>query len=504
MADKKATLILELKDKASRGLGKLTGALKKLRAGWLGVAAAVTGAVVVGAKAVKAYAKQEDAVNKLNQALKNQGEFSQETSEDLQRYAASLQKVTTVGDETILEQQALLASFGATGDELKKATEASLDLASGLGIDLKAASLLVGKALAGDTATLSRYGIKIAEGTEESKKFEAVLEQINARFGGQAQAQLNTFSGRVENLKNRFGDLAERIGRMLIPFLEKVVSLTSRIVGWIEKWAGESLIASDQFLSDTQKRINALEEEREALFERYEEKRILDEEDRQRIVEITEELKELKIKAMEEEAKAKAKLDKQKRKSEDIYTKGQMKAIDSRIKAAIKEAQMHKILYEQRKQDFQSTLQFISSLSQSENKKLASIGKAAAIATATIDTFAGVGKAWALGPILGPPLAALVLTAGMANVARISGVQLAEGGIVMPQQGGVQATIAEAGQPEAVIPLEDADSPVGPTINIQAGVLVGGEDSARALAQMVDKELFRLRRSRESVAFEGL
>lgn len=36
----------------------------------------------------------------------------------------------------------------------------------------------------------------------------------------------------------------------------------------------------------------------------------------------------------------------------------------------------------------------------------------------------------------------------------LSGIQLAEGGIVMPRPGGVQATIGEAGQAEAVIPLD--------------------------------------------------
>ena len=42
--------------------------------------------------------------------------------------------------------------------------------------------------------------------------------------------------------------------------------------------------------------------------------------------------------------------------------------------------------------------------------------------------------------------------------AALSGVKLADGGIVMPTPGGTRATIGEAGQPEAVIPLGSRES----------------------------------------------
>lgn len=49
--------------------------------------------------------------------------------------------------------------------------------------------------------------------------------------------------------------------------------------------------------------------------------------------------------------------------------------------------------------------------------------------------------------------ASAALVAG--SRAAISSVKLADGGIVMPQPGGTQAVIGEAGKPEAVIPLDD-------------------------------------------------
>lgn len=156
----------------------------------------------------------------------------------------------------------------------------------------------------------------------------------------------------------------------------------------------------------------------------------------------------------------------------------------------------------------QRALGQIASLQNSGSKELAAIGKAAAIANITINTAEGVSAAWALGPILGPPLAGLVAVAGAAQAAKVAGVQLAEGGIVPSTPGGIQATIGEGGRSEAVIPLPDDFDPdegiagQGAMIINFNGPLMGDEFQAREFAQMVDRELFELRRTNESLAFD--
>ena len=91
--------------------------------------------------------------------------------------------------------------------------------------------------------------------------------------------------------------------------------------------------------------------------------------------------------------------------------------------------------------------------------KQAKWDKAQAIADATINTIGAAVAALKAGPILGPILAGVITALGLAQVAAISAqplpaVPLAEGGVVMPTPGGTLAQIAEAGQPEAVIPLD--------------------------------------------------
>jgi hypothetical protein len=114
-----------------------------------------------------------------------------------------------------------------------------------------------------------------------------------------------------------------------------------------------------------------------------------------------------------------------------------IKAIQEKAAADFKKIEIEKTKFvaqnEQSKQDtLKQSLNTISTLQNSKNRELFYIGKAAAIANATISTYEGIAKAWSYGPILGPPLAALVGVAGFANIANIASQQPAfeSGGIV--------------------------------------------------------------------------
>lgn len=100
-----------------------------------------------------------------------------------------------------------------------------------------------------------------------------------------------------------------------------------------------------------------------------------------------------------------------------------------------------------------STLNTIASLSQSSNKTLASIGKAAAISTATMDGYVAVQKALSAAP---PPfniaLAAAVGAATAANIAKIAGVGFAHGTDSVPGMGNRDSIPAMLTPGERVVP----------------------------------------------------
>lgn len=158
----------------------------------------------------------------------------------------------------------------------------------------------------------------------------------------------------------------------------------------------------------------------------------------------------------------------------------------------------------------QQSISLIAGMQNSSNQQLAAMGKAAALTQIAIETPVAIGRALSSAP---PPfnfaLAAGVAAAMGTQAAKIAGIPLAEGGIVLPRPGGTQATIGEAGQAEAVIPLDRAGEfglggGGGTTvvINVQGGML-GSESEAREFALAVDKELLKLRRNNESLSFDS-
>lgn len=111
-----------------------------------------------------------------------------------------------------------------------------------------------------------------------------------------------------------------------------------------------------------------------------------------------------------------------------------------------------------REANLASSLNTIATLQSSSSKELMAIGKAAAIAQATIDGIAAVQKALSAAP---PPfnfaLAALVGVAAAANVAKIAGVGLNEGGTIAGGGANVDTVAANLTKGETVVSRELTD-----------------------------------------------
>jgi hypothetical protein len=162
---------------------------------------------------VKAAQVQEDAINELNAALKRNGEFSEETSQEIQDYASSLQQISTFGDEAILSQIAFAQSMGASAEQSKEIAAASIDLAAALGTDLNSATRNISKTLGGYAGELGEVIPELKDLTQEQLRNGEAIQLLADRYKGAAQAQIKTFSGALGQLSNTFGDLQETIGK---------------------------------------------------------------------------------------------------------------------------------------------------------------------------------------------------------------------------------------------------------------------------------------------------
>ncbi|HEA21480.1 MAG TPA: hypothetical protein ENH87_11230 [Pricia antarctica] len=552
MAEKKASLILNLKDNATKKLGAVGKAVNALKKNWLAITAALVGVTAVAIKALKAFGLQEEQENKLTAALKNVKGATEEGAQELIRYAGALEKTTRFGDEEIISAQAMLATFQLNEKQIAAITPRLLDMAeasrksTGAQVDLQTIAIALGKGFTGQAGQLSRYGVVLDKQAIKTEGFNGILKSLDNNFKGIAEASAQTFIGSIDQLKNTFGTLLEAVGKVLAGPLSKLVpkikAITEVLIENIRFFkafidiivaVGEIIFTTFTFIFEIFETFReTLSGIIEALIELVDGNFVaaynkMAEVSGNTVVNLFNDFKKM----VKNQAKAFVDLKKKadEREKEEIARRkrelagAKFDAVENlklqtdtgkktlslrasflaKLKAVNEQADKDKIAA------LQATLGAISSLSDSSNKALFLLGKAAAIANAIVSTSLGVSRALGSAP---PPLnfalAALVAAAGAVQVSKIGATNLAEGGVVLPRQGGTVARIGEAGKAEAVIPLDDPEAQErlggvlgGTTVIIQAGVIVASDESLTELAGMIDEKLLELRQNSQAVSF---
>lgn len=167
-------------------------------------------------KAVESAMEAEKAVRQFNSALIATGTYTEAAAAGFENYADALERTTGVSAELILNNAALLVSIGKLqGEGLKRATQAALDLARGMQIDVGSAFDIVTKASQGNVMALTRYGLQVSKAQSDTERFGSALDFIESRFGGLSKGSINTFEGALAKVRNGFNDVFESAGKLL-------------------------------------------------------------------------------------------------------------------------------------------------------------------------------------------------------------------------------------------------------------------------------------------------
>ncbi|WP_428042795.1 hypothetical protein [Candidatus Avelusimicrobium fimicolum] len=171
---------------------------------------------------------------------------------------------------------------------------------------------------------------------------------------------------------------------------------------------------------------------------------------------------------------AKIELQEQLKVLDEEYAAYQKTLQDEQEQGKISFNALDKFLADERTKNAMNSLNYISQLQNAKNKEMAAVGKAAAIATATVDTYKAANAAYSamagipiVGPALGAAAAAAAIATGLMNVGKIVGVQFAVGTPNIPQD-----MVATVHRGEMVVPktfaegLRDGDLMLGNTENL--------------------------------------
>jgi hypothetical protein len=194
-------------DKAS---GKLKGLTKSIIGAQLvtqGLQAATRKLMAVGKEAIETFKKQEMAEARLSAAVGG-------NIDDFKAFASELQQITTVGDETTLELLQLANSMGVSQDNMKQAAKDAISLSKALGIEVTSAMKLAVNAQNDQFGALARYLPELRAATTEEEK-RAIVQNALANGFKIATSEVETFSGKIQQLENSKGDLYETAGRLI-------------------------------------------------------------------------------------------------------------------------------------------------------------------------------------------------------------------------------------------------------------------------------------------------
>lgn len=193
---------------------------------WNALGKRIAALVTIGAtvrffqNATRAAVVQEDAVLRLNAALKETGEFTEESSQEIQEWAAALQNTTRIGDEVIIQQFALAKSFVKTKEASKELVNAALDFAVAADLNFTEALRRLGRATKGTTDDIAKFAPEITKLTRAQLEAGEATRIIAERFRGAAAAQAAGLGGQLTQLTNKFSDLQEVIIQQLGPAFE--------------------------------------------------------------------------------------------------------------------------------------------------------------------------------------------------------------------------------------------------------------------------------------------
>lgn len=204
----------------------------------------------LGKESLRFFNIQAKADAQLKATLKSTNEAAGRSFEQLKQQAQELQKITLFGDEETQQAQALLATFTQVRTEvfdqsipLIQDYATAIATASGTTVDLKSASLQVGKALNDPIkgiSALGRAGVTFSEqqkeqirlfqeGGETAKAQAIILKELESQFGGSAEAAAKAGLGGYTQIQNKFNDIKEGIGQLISNGLERFAPVLNRV-----------------------------------------------------------------------------------------------------------------------------------------------------------------------------------------------------------------------------------------------------------------------------------
>jgi hypothetical protein len=195
-----------------------------------GLAIAALGAVAFDA--VKAFAEDDAAAQKLATTLRNTTGATDAQVASVEAFITQTSRAAAVADDEL--RPAFDKLVRGTGD-VTKAQDLmglALNISAGTGKDLGAVSDALSKAFNGQLGPLRKLDPALADLIKSGASTEEVFAAMSKTFAGQADTAANTTQGKMKNLGIQMGELKESIGQAVLPLVEKMLPALQAFSDW--------------------------------------------------------------------------------------------------------------------------------------------------------------------------------------------------------------------------------------------------------------------------------
>jgi hypothetical protein len=170
-----------------------------------------------GKNAIKAFAENEKSAVRLARVVKNLG-LAFEVPQ-IERNLEDISAKYGYQGEVLREAFQKLISVTASASKSTELLNVSLSIAAGSGEDLLTVNQDLAAAYVGNNKGLKKYNLGLTQSELKTLKFEDALALLTKTFKGSAEAELNTYSGKMRVLGEAADNAQEIIGTGLVDAL---------------------------------------------------------------------------------------------------------------------------------------------------------------------------------------------------------------------------------------------------------------------------------------------
>ncbi len=197
-------------------------------------------------------AESEKAINSLKSAVEISGGSWNVLGKEMQDYATKLQNTTTYSDEQVMDVMQRLVTVTGSAETGWKDAGLALDMASTGMISAEGAARAIAMAEEGNVTALGKL-IPELKGANSAlishmtaaERSAYAMQLLRTNFAGRAAAEVGTYSGQMKQLQNNVGELAETVGKQMLPSFTETLKVLNDVATTLNSPLGQYLAANN-------------------------------------------------------------------------------------------------------------------------------------------------------------------------------------------------------------------------------------------------------------------